>query len=57
MNGPGATQPTGQDEGVRLSKRVAALTGCSRADAERIIEGGWVRIDGRVVDRALVRAR
>ncbi|HQQ71897.1 MAG TPA: rRNA pseudouridine synthase, partial [Alicycliphilus sp.] len=25
-------------------------TGCSRADAERLIEGGWVRVDGQVVE-------
>ena len=36
---------------VRLAKRVAALAGCSRADAERYIEGGWVLVDGVVVER------
>lgn len=36
-------------EGERLAKRVAALRGCSRAEAERLIEGGWVRVDGEVV--------
>jgi 23S rRNA pseudouridine2604 synthase len=36
---------------VRLAKRVADLTGCSRADAERYIEGGWVSVDGVVVER------
>jgi 23S rRNA pseudouridine2604 synthase len=36
--------------GERLAKRVAALRGCSRAEAERLIEGGWVRVDGAVVD-------
>lgn len=35
---------------VRLSKRVAELAGCSRADAERYIEGGWVSVDGQVVE-------
>lgn len=35
---------------VRLSKRVAELVGCSRADAERYIENGWVRVDGEVVE-------
>lgn len=57
MTGPAATHPTGQDEGVRLSKRVAALTGCSRADAERLIEGGWVRVAGRVVEEPQFRVR
>ena len=57
MTGPAATaHPTGHD-GVRLSKRVAALTGCSRADAERIIEGGWVRVAGRVVEEPQFRVR
>ncbi len=37
-------------EPVRLSKRVAAMVPCSRSEAERYIEGGWVRVDGQVVD-------
>ena len=37
-------------EPVRLSKRVAALVPCSRSEAERYIEGGWVRVDGEVVE-------
>lgn len=39
-------------EPVRLSKRVAALAGCSRAQAEQYIEGGWVQVDGAVVEQA-----
>lgn len=35
---------------VRLSKRVAELAQCSRAEAERYIEGGWVTVDGTMVD-------
>ena len=35
---------------VRLSKRVAELARCSRADAERYIENGWVSVDGVVVE-------
>jgi 23S rRNA pseudouridine2604 synthase len=38
-------------EPVRLAKRVAELVGCSRADAERYVEGGWVSVDGVVIDR------
>ncbi len=34
---------------IRLSKRVAAMVPCSRSEAERYIEGGWVRVDGEVV--------
>ncbi len=36
--------------GIRLSKRLAELAGCSRADAECYIEGGWVRVNGEVVE-------
>jgi 23S rRNA pseudouridine2604 synthase len=35
------------DEGIRLAKRVAALAGCSRREAELLIENGAVRVDGR----------
>ncbi len=38
-------------EPIRLAKRVAAIRGCSRADAERYVEGGWVSVDGIVIDR------
>lgn len=38
-------------EPVRLAKRVIALTGCSRREAEQYIEGGWVRVDGVVVEQ------
>ncbi|MEB0110359.1 RNA pseudouridine synthase [Variovorax sp. RTB1] len=34
------------DEGVRLAKRVAAAAGCSRREAELLIESGAVRVDG-----------
>jgi 23S rRNA pseudouridine2604 synthase len=37
-------------EGIRLAKRVAALVPCSRREAELYIEGGWVRVDGVVVE-------
>lgn len=42
-------------EAIRLSKRVAALLPCSRSDAERYIEGGWVSVDGVVVDTPQAR--
>ncbi len=45
-----ADRADGTGEAVRLSKRVAALVPCSRSEAERYIEGGWVRVDGEVVD-------
>ena len=43
------------DEAVRLSKRVAALVACSRSEAERYIDAGWVRVDGQVVDTPQAR--
>ena len=38
-------------ETQRLSKRLIALIGCSRREAELYIEGGWVTVDGIVVDQ------
>ncbi|MCQ4323376.1 RNA-binding protein [Stutzerimonas stutzeri] len=35
---------------VRLSKRLAEQLGCSRREAELYIEGGWVTVDGQVVE-------
>src|SRR5574337_781635 len=40
----------GTGEAVRLSKRVAQQLACSRATAEQYIEGGWVSVDGQVVE-------
>jgi len=37
-------------EGERLAKRVMHLVGCSRSEAEQYIEGGFVRVDGVVVE-------
>jgi 23S rRNA pseudouridine2604 synthase len=37
-------------EPVRLSKRLAELVSCSRREAELYIEGGWVSVDGLVVE-------
>ncbi|SDD41005.1 23S rRNA pseudouridine2604 synthase [Aquimonas voraii] len=45
-----STAPS-MSEPIRLSKRVIELTGCSRAQAERYIEGGCVSVDGEVIDR------
>jgi len=38
------------EEPTRLSKVVAALVPCSRREAEQYITGGWVRVDGEVVE-------
>lgn len=35
---------------IRLSKRLIELVGCSRREAELYIEGGWVTVDGQVVE-------
>ena len=35
---------------IRLSKRLIELVGCSRREAELYIEGGWVTVDGKVVE-------
>ena len=35
---------------VRLAKRLAATLPCSRREAELYIAGGWVRVDGQVVE-------
>ncbi len=35
---------------IRLSKRLIELAGCSRREAELYIEGGWVTVNGEVVD-------
>ena len=35
---------------IRLSKRLAELTTCSRREAELYIEGGWVSVDGEVIE-------
>ena len=38
-------------EQERLSKIMAARGLCSRREADRYIERGWVSVDGEVVDR------
>lgn len=42
-------------EPIRLAKRVAAQAGCSRREAELLIEGGWVMVDGQVVEEPPAR--
>ena len=39
-----------KDEGMRLSRRVAELRACSRTEAEQLITGGCVRVDGQMVE-------
>ena len=35
---------------IRLAKRLVELVSCSRREAELFIAGGWVRVDGMVVE-------
>jgi 23S rRNA pseudouridine2604 synthase len=37
-------------DSIRLSKRVAEALACSRREAEQYIEGGWVSVDGKVIE-------
>ena len=42
-------------EPIRLAKRVAELRACSRREAEQFISGGWVKVDGIVVEEPQFR--
>jgi 23S rRNA pseudouridine2604 synthase len=42
-------------EPQRLAKRLANQLPCSRSDAESYIAGGWVRVDGQVVEEPRAR--
>ena len=35
---------------IRLAKRLIQLIGCSRSEAEKYIEGGWVLVDDEIID-------
>ena len=43
------------NDSVRLAKRLAEQIGCSRAEAERYIAGGWVSVDGKITEEAGAR--
>jgi 23S rRNA pseudouridine2604 synthase len=52
-NRPTSARPANiaeQKVGDRLAKRLAAQANCSRSQAEQYIEGGWVRVDGHVIE-------
>jgi len=42
-------------EPVRLAKRLAEMVPCSRREAELYIEGGWVTVDGKVIEEPQFR--
>lgn len=49
--GAGRARYTGHmNEPIRLARRVAELTGCTRAEAEAYIRNGWVSVDGVMVE-------
>lgn len=37
---------------IRLAKRLAEQIACSRQEAEQYIAGGWVKVDGQLVEEA-----
>ena len=47
------TEPARADQ--RLAKRLAELLPCSRSEAEQYIAGGWVTVDGVVVEEPQFR--
>jgi 23S rRNA pseudouridine2604 synthase len=49
--------PTASTDGIRLSKRVADILKCSRAEAEQVIVGGWVKVANVVVDEPAHRVK
>ncbi|MES2947427.1 MAG: S4 domain-containing protein [Pseudomonadota bacterium] len=49
-------QPQPQaDTGDRLAKRVALMVPCSRSEAEQYVEGGWVKVNGQVIEEPQFR--
>ena len=42
-------------EPIRLAKRLAEMLPCSRREAEQYIAGGWVTVDGLVVEEPQFR--
>jgi 23S rRNA pseudouridine2604 synthase len=42
-------------ESIRLAKQLAEQVSCSRREAEQYIEGGWVKVDGVVVEEPGLR--
>ena len=43
------------NEPIRLAKRLAEMLPCSRREAEQYIEGGWVKVDGVVIEEPQFR--
>ena len=47
--------PVDDPDSERLAKRIAQMVPCSRREAEQYIEGGWVRVNGVVVEEPQFR--
>lgn len=45
------------DNSIRLAKRVAEMIPCSRSEAEQYIAGGWVSVDGVLVEEPGARVQ
>ncbi|MES2351177.1 MAG: rRNA pseudouridine synthase [Pseudomonadota bacterium] len=43
------------DTSIRLAKRVAEMIPCSRSEAEQYIAGGWISVDGELVEEPAAR--
>lgn len=52
---PRKSAPNAPREDERLAKRVAEIVPCSRREAEQYIEGGWVSVDGQIVEEPMFR--
>ncbi len=55
MTAPVNPPPDKPRSDERLAKRVAAMMACSRREAEQYIAGGWVRVDGQLVEEPQFR--
>ncbi|WP_404425054.1 pseudouridine synthase [Thalassospira australica] len=51
---PNPTEDTGESKPERIAKRIARSGVCSRRDAERMIEEGLVKLNGKVLDSPAV---
>ena len=52
---PRKSAPNAPRDDERLAKRVAEIVPCSRREAEQYIEGGWVSVDGQIVEEPMFR--
>jgi 23S rRNA pseudouridine2605 synthase len=48
-NAPKKFEVGGTDQTERLSKRLSRLGICSRREAEKLIEQGMIKVDGKVI--------